>query len=172
LTRLPAAVPPARSGRFSPAHLSALAGCARRHPAPAARDEDVLVAEAERLDADAFAVLAREWEARAAAVDGPDPTLADVVEACDELHVSRTFDGRYQLNGNFGANTGGLLSAALDAEVDRHLRAGRDADASGTPAPSRLRAAALVDLVAQTMRREPSDASVPDRYRVTGRRCP
>jgi hypothetical protein len=29
-----------------------------------------------------------------------------------------------------------------------------------------LRAAALVDLAAQAMRREPSDASVPDRYRV------
>ena len=31
---------------------------------------------------------------------------------------------------------------------------------------SALRAAALVDLAAQAMRREPSDASVPDRYRV------
>jgi hypothetical protein len=31
---------------------------------------------------------------------------------------------------------------------------------------SALRAGALVDLAAQSMRREPSDASVPDRYRV------
>ena len=31
---------------------------------------------------------------------------------------------------------------------------------------SALRAAALVDLAAQAMRQEPSDASVPDRYRV------
>ena len=34
------------------------------------------------------------------------------------------------------------------------------------PVASQVRAAPLVDLLAQGMRREPSEASVPDRYRV------
>src|SRR5215213_4569344 len=71
LRLLPSAAPAARSGRLSAQHVGALAGCARRHPALAARDETVLVAQADRLDADSFRLLARRWEQHAVAVDSP-----------------------------------------------------------------------------------------------------
>jgi hypothetical protein len=166
LRLLPAAAGAARAGRLSPHHVAALAGCARRHPQLAARDETFLVEEAERLDAAAFGVVARRWVHHADAVDGPDPRSAPVAEPVDELHVSRTFAGRYQLNGNFSAETGEVAHAALEAHVDRHLRAARNGDPSAPTVASQVRAAALVDLAAQAMRREPSNASGPDRYRV------
>ena len=166
LRLLPSAAPAARAGRLSPAHLAALAGCVRRHPALAARDEELLVEQAEQLDADSFRVLTRRWEERADAVDGPDPATVPTPQPVDELHLSKTFEGRYQLNGTFSTETGQLIHAALEGEVDRSLRARRDGDPSVAPTASAARAAALVDLVSQTMRREPSDASVPDRYRV------
>ena len=47
------------------------------------------------------------------------------------------------------------------------LRARRDGDpATSGLRVSELRAEALVNLVCQTMRQEPSERSVPDRYRV------
>jgi hypothetical protein len=143
-----------------------LAACARRHLDRAKLDEAMLVDQAGRLDADSFGVVARQWEEHAAAVEAPDPTTVTTLEPVDELHLSRTFDGRYQLDGSFSAATGQLVYAALDAEVDRQLRAGRDGDPSVAPAASQVRAAALVDLLTQTMRRDPSEQSVPDRYRV------
>src|SRR5215218_6364450 len=106
LRLLPAAAPAARGGRLSPQHMGALAGCARRHPNLAARDETVLVEQAEALDADAFGVVARRWEAHAVAVDSPDPTAVVEAEPVDELHLSRTFDGRYQLNATLSPDTG------------------------------------------------------------------
>jgi hypothetical protein len=55
----------------------------------------------------------------------------------------------------------------LGAGLDRLLRAAGDGDPSVEGQPgSALRASVLVDLAAQSMRHEPSDASVPDRYRV------
>jgi len=166
LRLLPAAAPAARWGGLSPQHLTALAGCARRHPGLAARDETVLVRQAEALDADGFGVVARQWEQHAVDVDSADPAAVSSEEPVDELHVSRTFDGRYQLNGTFSPHTGELVRVALDAHVDRHLRAARDGDPSAPTIASQVRAAALVDLIAQTMRREPGEGSTPDRYRV------
>ena len=46
------------------------------------------------------------------------------------------------------------------------LRAARDGDLAIPLVVSQVRAEALVDLLTQTMRREPSDQSMPDRYRV------
>ena len=166
LRLLPSASPAARAGRLSPAHLAALAGCVRRHPDLAARDEVLLVDQAQALDADAFGLVVRRWDDSAADVDAPDPATLPTQEPVDELHLSQTLDGRYRLDGSFSADTGQLVFAALDAEVDRQLRAARDGDPSAPMVASQVRAAALVDLVSQTMRREPSDASVPDRYRV------
>ena len=134
-------------------------------PRPRRPREALLVDQAQRLDADAFGVAARHWRDRATAVDSPDPATTTPTEPVDELHLSGTFDGRYRLDGTFSAETG-QLAAALDAHVDHALRAARDGDPSVPLVASRVRAAALVDLVAQSMRREPSDSSVPDRYRV------
>ena len=166
LRLLTSAASPARAGRLSPQHLSELANCARRHPELAARDEALLVGQALELDGDSFAVVVRQWTEFAAALDGADPVGLAPPEPVDELHLSTTLDGRYQLNGSFSKESGELVHAALEARVDRQLRAARDGDPSVRPVASQVRAAALVDLAAQTMRREPSDASVPDRYRV------
>lgn len=157
---------PARAGRLSPGHLAGLADCARRHLELATRDEQVLVSQAEVLDADAFGVVIRQWDENATALDSPDPALVPVAEPADELHLSRTIGGRYELRGSFSADTGSLVAGALEVEVDRELRAARDGDPGVPLIASQVRAVALVDLLAQTMRREPSDASVPDRYRV------
>ncbi len=60
-----------------------------------------------------------------------------------------------------------LVEAVLDAGVDRAMRAAHDGDPSVAGlVVSALRAGALVDVAAQVMRHEPSEASVPDRYRV------
>lgn len=166
LRALPAAATSARAGRLSPGHQEALSGCARRHPDLATRDEPVLVEQGEQLDADAFRIVVRQWDECATALESPDPTLVSIAEPADELHLSRTMGGRYELRGSFSPDTGALLAAALDGEVDRQLRARRDGDPAVASLASQVRAAALVDLVVQTMRREPSEASVPDRYRV------
>ncbi|MPY91659.1 MAG: DUF222 domain-containing protein [Acidimicrobiia bacterium] len=165
LRMLPTAAEPARAGALSPDHLTALASCERRHPALAARDEDLLVGQAVELDAGAFRAAARHWEGCAADVDAPDALPGP--EPVDEVYLSKTLDGRYILNGSFSEASGELLHAALGAEVDRKLRAARDGDPSFAGlVTSQLRAAAMVDLACQAMRREPSESSVPDRYRV------
>ena len=83
------------------------------------------------------------------------------------LHLSRRFEGWLRLDGTFSPEDADLVEAALGAGVDQALRAARDGDPSvAGRAVSALRAGVLVDLVSQTMRHEPSDVSVPDRYRV------
>jgi hypothetical protein len=88
-------------------------------------------------------------------------------EPMSRLFTSRGLDGCLRLSGWFAPADADLLDAALDAGVDRQLRAAADGDPSlvGRPVGT-LRAGALLDLVAQSMRREPSELSAPDRYRV------
>jgi hypothetical protein len=186
----------ARAGRLSPEHLRAPADCALRHPERAAQDERLFTHQAEALDADRFRVMARRWskevanaEAAGALADevGREtrsaidvelptarPTVSDHIraperatEATSRLHLSRTVEGCLRLDGWFVAADADLVDAALNAGVDRQLRAAADGDPSlaGRPACT-LRAGALLDLIAQSMRREPSEFSVPDRYRV------
>ncbi|MPY91506.1 MAG: hypothetical protein GEV08_00155 [Acidimicrobiia bacterium] len=166
LRQLPSATPPARAGLLSPDHVGALGDCARRHGDLAARDQDLLVGQAVELDAAAFRVAARHWEDRASDADAPEPTPGPGPGPVDEAFLSKTLDGRWELRASFSPESGDLLNAALDVEVDRYLRAARDGDPSVPLVASQVRAAALLDLTCQGMRREPSEASVPDRYRV------
>jgi len=167
LRLLPSAQRPARAGLLSPAHLAALAGCARRHPALAARDEAVLVGRAVELDADGFRAVVKHWRACAESVESPDPQAEPPApEPVDELHLSKGLDGRYELSGSFSAGAGALVDAAVGGRVDQYLRARRDGDESVSLSGAQLRANALVDLLSQRMRREPSEQSAPDRYRV------
>jgi hypothetical protein len=142
-----------------------MSDCTRRHPELAAEHEQVLVAQAASLGAEGFRTATRHWLEHAtdsAEVDAPTAP-AEV----SRLHTSRTFEGWLRVDGLLAPHDADLVEAALDAGVDRGLRAARDGDPSveGLPA-SALRAEALVDLAAQAMRRQPSDDSVPDRYRV------
>jgi hypothetical protein len=149
---------------MSPDHVRAVAECARRHPELAADDEAVWVEQAAELHAEGFRLATRHWLEAAADLDGPEPVA---VEEVSRLHTSRTFEGWLRVDGLFAPGDADLVEAVLDAGVDRALRDAHDGDPSVAGRPvSALRASALVDLAAQAMRREPSDASVPDRYRV------
>jgi hypothetical protein len=175
LRQLPAASAACRSGHLSVTHQARLAACASRRPVLAARDEATLLAAAHELGADDFATAARHWCALAA--DEPDPHDPTGPAASDDaavgagregwLHCSATLDGRYELSASLPAEQGRIVAAALDGRVNGLLRAARDGDpaAAGRPVAA-LRADALVDLVAQAMRRGPCDRSAPDRYRV------
>ena len=168
LTLLPKVAAQARDGRLSAEHLRAVGVCAGRHPHLAVEHEELWVEQAEALGAESFGVAARHWLAaaddQAADQAGPD---ADAPVPVSHLHGSRTLDGWLRVDGLFAPDDADVVDAALGAGVDRMLRAARDGDPSveGQPA-SVLRAGVLVDLAAQSMRQEPSDASVPDRYRV------
>ena len=84
----------------------------------------------------------------------------DVVEV-GQLFPNQTFNGCWALKGTLNAEQGQILAAAVGAEVDRMLRARRDGDpATSSLQVSELRAEALVNLVCQTMRQEPSERSV------------
>ena len=164
LEQLPAVAADARAGRLSPEHVRAVSECAHRHPDLATEHEANFVAQAATLNAEGFRVAARHWLAAAADVSDSDAAPAPQVSC---LYASRSFDGWLRVDGHFAPDDADLLEAALGAGVDRALRAARDGDLSAEGRPvSALRAAALVDLAAQSMRQEPSDASVPDRYRV------
>jgi Domain of unknown function (DUF222) len=168
LRHLPAIAPEARAGRISGGHLQAIAECVRNHPARGTADELVLLEQAAALGAEAFRTATRHWieSADDAASECAD-TPSGHVEEVSRLHLSRTFEGWPRVDGWFAPHEADLLEAALGAGVDRSVRNAHDGDPSVAGQPvSALRAMALVDLMAQSMRREPSDASVPDRYRV------
>ena len=94
---------------------------------------------------------------------GPHTTPAEASRLHNFTHVRGLVADRRP----FAPHDADLVEAALGAGVDRALRPARDGDPSVAERPaSALRAGALVDLAAEAMRREPSDASVPDRYRV------
>jgi hypothetical protein len=137
----------------------------RRHPDLAADHKALWAEQAATLDAEGFRLMARHWLASADDASNTEP--AGPKDEVSRLHMSRTLDGWLRLDGLFTPQDADLLDAALDGGVDRALRAARDGDPSVEALPvSALRAGALVDLAAQAMRHEPSEASVPDRYRV------
>jgi hypothetical protein len=73
-----------------------VAGCTRRHPDFAARDEALLVGQAETFDAEAYAVMTRQWEQHAAAVAGPDPVETPATPpstTCRWRHATRPPSG-------------------------------------------------------------------------------
>jgi hypothetical protein len=166
MAELPAIASEARAGRMSTDHLRAIGECAHRRPALAARDEQLWMEQAATLGAEGFRIATRRWLDLAADATAPDPGDRPVEEV-SRLHASRTLEGWLRVDGLFAPHDADLLEAVLDAGVDRALRDAHDGDPSVTGRPvSALRAAALVDVAAQAMRREPSDLSVPDRYRV------
>ena len=162
---LPTMAAEAYAGRLSTEHLRAMGDCAHRHPGLAADHEHVFVEQAATLGAEGFRLATRHWLEHATAVAATEPPTAAI--EVSRLHVSRTFEGWLRIDGFLAPLDAALVEAALDAGVDRALRDARDGDPSVEGQPtSVMRAGALVDLAAQAMRHEPSDASVPDRYRV------
>lgn len=167
LRLLPDVAAVAGGGRLGAEHLRVLGQTVRGFDADAVRDAAHFVAWGSQLDADGFATVMRHW--RSAAEDAAravDATLGGPVEEPSRLHLSRGFDGRWQLDGSLTDTDGKELAAALGAGVDRLLRAAAAGDPSLERRPgSELRATALLELVGQAMR-DPGPRSVPDRYRV------
>ena len=139
--------------------------CARRHPHLAAEHEGFFLEHAADLGAEGFRVAGPSLARRRRRPLRRRTCRTGRGES--HLHASRSFDGWLRLDGLFTPGDADIVEAALGAGVDRALRAAHDGDPSTGGQPvSALRAAALVDLAAQSMRHEPTDTSVPDRYRV------
>ena len=86
---------------------------------------------------------------------------------CGRVYLNEEANGWWHLHGDLAPDQGKLVAAALGGEVDRRLRHRHDGDPTDEGRDvSEIRADALVDLLANTMRREPSASSAPDRYRV------
>ncbi|MEA3215081.1 MAG: hypothetical protein QOJ19_1237 [Acidimicrobiia bacterium] len=129
------------------------------------RDEALLIEKAHSLSAEHFSELVQAWR-QLADQDGSAEARRDDAQAA-RVHLSRSLDGWWVLSGLLSPEHGEVLHAALEAGVDRRLRAAHDDEPSVAGRPvSSWRAEALVDLAAQSMRREPSDRSSPDRYRI------
>ena len=112
-----------------------------------------------------FQHVVRVWAAHA---DPDDVTVGepDVVQV-GQLFLSESLNGCWMVNGTFNPEQGRIVAAAVNAELDRLLRAKHDGDPTlSERVVSELRAEAFVNLISQSMRKEPSDRSVPDRYRV------
>ncbi len=91
---------------------------------------------------------------------------ADSLRSLSEVYLSETSGGVRHLTGTLVGDDGDIVAAALEALVDPMMRASRDDPSLAAKPGSVLRGMALVDLCAQSMRREPSEDSAPDRYRV------
>ena len=163
---MPATLAAAEAGELSATHCRLLMSChtdATREQFDA--DEEQLVGSAKAMRVREFNQVVRVWAAHA---DPNDCSLGkpDVVEV-GQVFLNQMFNGCWALKGTLNPEQGQILAAAVNGEVDRMLRARRDGDpATSGLRVSELRAEALVNLVCQTMRQEPSERSVPDRYRV------
>ena len=130
-----------------------------------ASDEDaaLLVGLGHKLPLRDFAVATQRWKSLRDA-NGTEP---DAEPTRSELHLSQLLNGSYSVRGTLTGTDAKIIVAALEGEVDRALRNRRNHDpADEDLTVSQIRAHALVDLISQTMRLEPSNNSVPDRYRV------
>jgi hypothetical protein len=124
-----------------------------------------LLAAARSLSAEDFGEVVRSWK-ECADPDGSVGARGRGAEAA-RVRLSRTLDGWWVLSGLLAPEDGRVLHQALEAGVNRRLRAAHDGDPAVADLPvSSWRAEALVDLAGQSMRREPSDRSAPDRYRI------
>ena len=142
-----------------------MSDCARRHPELAADHELVLLEQATTLNAEGFRL--------APATGSPPPTdrRRPRAEPSEPRSAACTPRGRSRAG---CGSTGSSRRTTPTSSRPRSTRAstapcappGTAIPASKASPSRRCGPAALVDLAAQAMRHEPSDASVPDRYRV------
>ena len=148
LRSLPTAADAFADGDIGEAHVGALTrhhGNARMMEA-AERDEAVLVNEASRLPFRLFSTVLAYWAQRVDP-DGTDDD-AEARRARRHLHLSRTFDGMWVLDG--------LLDPVSGAAVDTALRS-ISAGVAPTPdtTPAQRRADALVELAHRALASPP-----------------
>ncbi len=170
LQQLPVAEAAAIDGELQPRHQQQLADCVRSFPELAARDDATLTELARTLSMKDFDTAIRVW--RELAADDRDDNADDAQRAAvaaepSQVWLTEGFAGRWTLSGNLQPDIGAMLNGLLQQGYDRLSRAKRDGDPSlEHHDPSMLRGEVLADLVANAMRSEPGERSVPDRYRV------
>ena len=155
-----------QAGELSQPHLRLLASCRTEATAELFdEDEAQLVGWATMMRLPEFKQVVRVWAAHA---DPDDITVGepDLVKE-GQLFLSESLNGCWILKGTLDPEQGRIVAAAVNAEVDRLLRAKHDGDPTHAERLiSEIRAEALVNVITQTMRKEPSERSVQDRYRV------
>ncbi len=170
LQQLPVAEAAAIDGELQPRHQQQLADCVRSFPDLAARDDAVLTQLALELPMKDFDNAIRVWR-ELAADDRDDNASAGERNAAaaepSQVWLTEGFAGRWTLTGNLQPDVGAMLNGLLQQGYDRLWRAKRDGDPSlEHHDPSMLRGEVLTELLANAMRSEPGERSVPDRYRV------
>lgn len=165
-------------GRITADHLHVLARCTGHRTVERWRvDEPMLVASAERLEADQLAKAVAYWLSLAD-TDGTEPPSG----RDDGAWFSRTTAGRGVLHADLGAESADELEAALATKYDELWRADRAAaavdptDPIALRTPAERRAAALMALVELgagaddrlTERRRPSVTLIADHRTAVG----
>ena len=128
-----------------------------------AEQVSLLVGWAQSMPPADFTQVVRCWKAhRDSAGDEPEAPASN-----GRIYLNEEANGWWRLHGDLAPEQGKLVAAALGGEDDRRLRRRDDGDPTDKGRDvSEIRADASVDLLANTMRREPSASSAPDRYRV------
>jgi 5-methylcytosine-specific restriction protein A len=162
LRRMPAMATALAAGRVTEAHARSMGRCLTpRTLAAFARDEEMLVARARKLEADEFDTVVAEW-LRLNDEDGPDPGGGEP----SVLHASRTFGDRVKVDGDLDAGDGAEFLAELDALYDELWRPDQACD-DGDPARHRTcserNAAALVEMARRSSAARPADSGDDDR---------
>ncbi len=84
----------------------------------------------------------------------PEPAAP---ETAREVHLSRTFDGTYDLRGTLDAEGGATLGKALDALVEESFK--NDRDLARTVPVARRRADALIEMARRALGADPDSSS-------------
>ena len=146
LRHLPETATKLADGEISAAHASAIARHHRnpRMEAAAERDDALLATHATRLPWKSFKGVLAYW-AQLADVDGTDDE-AQARQTRRRLHLSRTFDGMWVLDGLLDPVAGSIVDTALRHVEDTLYAADRTSDALSDRSPAQRRADALVQL--------------------------
>jgi hypothetical protein len=149
LRMMPLAAAAFAAGEVTPAHVRLLARCLGPRTRSAFVDaEELLVAEARRLDADTFLKVVEHW-IELADRNGPPPRP----ERPDELFASETIGGRVVGKFNLSRESGIPFLEALRSKTDelfhrdKRMREVDPTDPGLDSAPAERRARALLELV-------------------------
>jgi hypothetical protein len=143
LDRMPATSAAYYDGALGWAHVRALAAVVHQRTAEAfSRDEEMLLEQAGKLDAEGFARYVRRWE-ELVDQDGPPPRAFD--RGRNAVQLSESFQGRWFGKLNLDAESGAIVNHGLATVMEELFERG-DAAASLRSATER-RAEALVELV-------------------------
>jgi hypothetical protein len=175
LLRMPAMVEALAAGRVTEGHARALGRCLTpRTIEEFARDETLLVQNAEVLEADDFDIVISRW-LQLNDSDGPDPGS----DRPSHLRVSPMLGGRSRLDGELDLEDSAELLAELQTIYDELWRADRAADATDplkTRSYAERNAAALVEMARRSSAAgdrddEPGAGSATHRSRPRPRRA-